>query len=260
MTNSIQPIARPPLIHESVQEAIRTYILDNRLQPGDVLPPETELARQLNVGRNSVREGVKVLEALGILEVRRGSGLFVRDFTFGPILDNLEYDLLRDLQELADILQVRRVLETGMIAAAMQVMGEDQRSRLRHIGEAMRTKAERNEDFFAEDREFHHQLYKGLNNQVLLKLLDTFWLIHNKVAIHSNVAAAEPVSPVDEAIAASNPTHRGRMRTYQTHALILEALFADDVAGTVTALHRHFALLEARIDHEQQQRTGEAPQ
>ena len=51
MEHAFKPLVRPALLHESVQEAIRSYIMDNNLRPGEALPPETDLARQLGVSR-----------------------------------------------------------------------------------------------------------------------------------------------------------------------------------------------------------------
>ena len=99
-TRSIKPLNRPPLLHVTVQESLRDYIESNGLKAGDPLPPETFLAQQLGVGRNSVREAIKALESLGILETRRGVGVFVKEFSFQPLLDNLAYglgDSLRDI-------------------------------------------------------------------------------------------------------------------------------------------------------------------
>ncbi|TIT84305.1 MAG: FadR family transcriptional regulator, partial [Mesorhizobium sp.] len=90
---SLEPLNRPPLLHVTVQESLRNYIEANRLKAGDALPPETFLAQQLGVGRNSVREAIKALESIGILETRRGIGVFVKEFSFKPLLDNLAYGL-----------------------------------------------------------------------------------------------------------------------------------------------------------------------
>ena len=93
-----QPLQRPPSLPETVQTAIRNFIADNNLRTGDALPPETQLTKQLGVSRNAIREAVKSLEMVGIVEVRRGSGLFVGDFSLDPLLDNLPYGLMSDLQ------------------------------------------------------------------------------------------------------------------------------------------------------------------
>ena len=78
----IPALKRSPPLHVSVQESLRSYIAENRLEAGAALPPEGELAQQLGVSRNSVREGIKALESVGVLEVRRGSGVFVMAFSF----------------------------------------------------------------------------------------------------------------------------------------------------------------------------------
>ena len=242
MEHSLRPLDRPPLLHQSVQNAIRAYIIDNNLQPGDPLPPETELGRQLGVSRNSVREAVKALESLSVLEVRRGSGIFVRDFSFEPLLDNLQYGLLFDVHELAEFLQVRRVLETGMIEDAMQIMNEEQLQTLEQIVERKHERAQRGEHFVKEDREFHQRLFERLGNQTFLKLLDTFWLAFRKA---SELAAIVDTQP---------------LVTYQAHADIVEAVQAGDVARARVALDQHYAGLEGRLANHEATRDKVSPE
>lgn len=230
----LQPLERPPSLYHSVQEAIRTYILDNSLQAGDALPPETEFARQLGVSRNLVREAVKALESLGVLEIRRGSGLFVRDFSFEPLLDNLYYGLLFDLRELAELLQVRRVLETGMMADVIQSLSAEQLAGLQGTVERMRLRAEKGEAFVEEDREFHQWLFQNLGNKTLLKLLDIFWLTFRKAAEHVDLWDYQPT------------------QTYRDHAAILEAVMARDVAQARTALDQHYQGLTEKLKRIQQ--------
>ena len=82
----ISALKRPPSLHVSVQESLRSYIAENHLEAGAPLPAEGDLAQQLGVSRNSVRESIKALESVGVLEVRRGSGVFVKAFSFEPLL------------------------------------------------------------------------------------------------------------------------------------------------------------------------------
>src|SRR6266567_958567 len=102
----LKSLGRKKLLYQAVQEEIKSYILKHRLVPGDAIPTEHELAQQLDISRNSVREAVKSLEALGILESRAGSGLYVRSFSFDSILNNLPYGLLFDLKVLMDLVEV----------------------------------------------------------------------------------------------------------------------------------------------------------
>jgi DNA-binding FadR family transcriptional regulator len=143
----IKPLTKPPSLHVTVQESLRGYIEDNQLKAGDALPPEAILAQQLGVSRNSVREAIKALESVGILETRRGIGVFVKEFSFQPLLDNLAYglgDALRDVEELRDL---RRVLETGLIHKTVEMISEEDLAALRQVTERMRRRAERNESF-----------------------------------------------------------------------------------------------------------------
>jgi DNA-binding FadR family transcriptional regulator len=232
---ALKPLARQRLLHHSVQDAVRDFILDNKLQAGDPLPPETDLARQLGVSRNSVREAVKALESLGILESRRGSGLFVRAFSFAPLLENLHYGLLFDLRELAELLEVRRVLETGLIGSAMAAMPETALAALRDDVTAMKERAGRGEGFEEEDRRFHQILFEPLGNRTVLKLLDTFWLTYREASRHADMRNPDPVS------------------TAKDHAAIYEAVAAGDIEEARTALDQHYAGVARRLARAQAQ-------
>ena len=235
METRLKPLVRPALLHHSVQDAIRAFILDNKLRAGDPLPPETDLARQLGVSRNSVREAVKALESLGILETRRGSGLFVRAFSFDPLLENLSYGLLFDLRELVELLEIRRTLETGLIGATMRVMPSTAVDELGAVVSAMAELANRGENFADEDRRFHQILFEPLGNLTLLKLLDVFWLTYREASRHTDMRNPDLIP------------------TYEDHASIFEAVAARDVEEARAALDRHYAGLAGRLARAQAQ-------
>ncbi len=122
---SIKPLTRAPLLHVSVQESLRAYIDDNGLEPGTMMPPESELATQLGVSRNSLREGIKALESVGVLESRRGIGIFVKAFSFEPLLDNLAYGLGGALRQIEEVIEIRRTLEVGLIGKTLEMIGDE---------------------------------------------------------------------------------------------------------------------------------------
>lgn len=116
--------ARIPAYRQA-QTAIKQYIEDHHLQPGDPLPSEGQLAKDMGMSRLSLREGVKTLEAVGILEARQGEGIYVKAFTFDSIFENLPYSFASDGQSLRDLLQVRTALEEGLVGmVASQVCPE----------------------------------------------------------------------------------------------------------------------------------------
>ena len=237
MAKALAPLDRAPLLYRSVQEAIKEYILDAGLHPGDMLPPETELARQLGVSRTSVREAVKALESLGLLEVRRGSGLVVREFSLQPLIEHLPYGRF-DLDELAEITEIRRVLEVGMIEAAMAAMPAATLDDLRRIIAQMEARAAQGVTAYAEDRLFHQLLFEALGNQTVLSLLDVFWLTFNKASAHVDLHDTDP------------------LHTAADHVAIVEAIAASDVKATRRALDRHYDGLKGRIARARRAREG----
>ena len=80
-------------IYQIANEEIKKYIIESGLKPGDKLLSEQELAINLGISRTSLREVLKGLQALGIIEVKPGDGIFLKEFNFDAILDNLSYSL-----------------------------------------------------------------------------------------------------------------------------------------------------------------------
>jgi len=226
----IKPLRRKQLLHQLAQEEIKSYIIEHSLKPGAPLPPETDLAQQLGIGRNSVREAVKALEALGILEARAGTGLFVRTFSFDSILDNLEYGLHFEIKRLADVLEVRYHLEYGMVPRVIESQTPEQTQRLRRVLRQMREVADRGGYSADYDETFHRLLYENIDNSVLLKILHVFWSIYRQA--QDMVSMPEPADPLD---------------TYQRHADIVEALEHRDVSAMQTAMVRHRKGVDTRV-------------
>ena len=228
----MQPLKKleRPLFYRVVQDSLKNYILENNLKPGDPLPAETELARQLGISRNSLRESAKALESVGILETRQGSGLFVKEFSFEPLLENMSYGLLFDLRQLAELLQVRKILENNLLGDAIQKMTDAQIKKLRDLLEKMRVRAEKGEAFPEEDRQFHRILFENQDNQILLKLLDVFWLAFHKATNRADLRNTNPLS------------------TYEDHLGILEAIVRKDVEQARKALEQHYSAIESRLE------------
>lgn len=230
-TRQLTALPRPPSLHESVQTALRDHILANGLKAGDGLPAEGALAQQLGVSRNSVREAVKGLVSLGILETRRGSGVFVKDFSLSLLIDNLPFNLLFDSSELADLLEVRRAVENDLVARAVANLSEQTKDDLARILAEMKAKADRGEDVLAEDRRFHRTLFADAGNAVALKLLDAFWLtMSHAVAQRAEIADDSPAD------------------TYRQHDAIYRAALDGDVDGVHEALSAHYTPILSRLD------------
>lgn len=219
---SIKPLKRAPLLHVSVQESIRAYINDNGLEAGAPLPPEGDLATRLGVSRNSVREGIKALESVGVLESRRGIGVFVKAFSFEPLLENLAYGLGNVLKQIEEVIIIRRTLEMGLIEKTLELIGPDDIRDLRRTLDEMKVFAERGESFPDQDRRFHQLLFRCQDNEVLLRLIEVFWLAFYKASDFVNLENSDP------------------MQTWRDHAAIVDAIEARDLASARDRLDKHY--------------------
>lgn len=235
MVPRLKPLDRPPSLHHSVQAALRHFIIDNNLQAGDPLPPEGTLARELGIGRNSVREGIKALESLGVLEVRRGVGAFVKAFTLEPLLENLPYTFGQSLRAVEDILQIRSALEVSLIEEVVNTISAEQLDTLQKITEAMAIKARRGEDFSDEDSAFHQALFAPLGNAMLLALNETFWRVFYKVAGPTRLETQDP------------------LKTWEDHVAIVDAVAARDVSASKQRLEQHYASISTRLRQRREQ-------
>ncbi|QPC80529.1 FadR family transcriptional regulator [Phototrophicus methaneseepsis] len=227
----LKPIKRDPLLYEIVRQRIVDYILANKLQPGEKLPPESELARQLQVSRASVREGIKALEVVGIVRIERGSGVYIEAFSFDPLLETLPYGFLFDLDQLSDLWKIRQILEIALIEEAIHLMTADRLAKLNDVVNTMHKEAVKGRAFPEQDRKFHQILFEHLNNRVLLKLLDTFWLTFRKAMQHTPNMAWD-VDP---------------MNTYKKHKNILDAIEAKNIEEARKALTYHYDDLTRKL-------------
>ena len=218
-----------PLCIDSYRTRSRSYITHNHLGPGDALPPEGQLAQDLGVSRSSVREAVKALESLGILEVRHGNGLFVREFNFDAVLDLLSYGLVFDTSRISDILQIRKWLETSAIGEVIACIGEDDIRRLEESLDHWEAAVAAGDVASQDDRAFHQALYQVLGNHSLLSLLDIFWAVFHAVPVRAITTDQQPTTTVGD------------------HRAILEAVRARDVALARRRILEHFHNLDERI-------------
>jgi DNA-binding FadR family transcriptional regulator len=219
---AVKPV-RIPRLHDAVQDNLRAFISDNGLRAGDSLPAEGDLAQSLGVSRNSVREAVKALESVGVLESRRGIGVFVKPFSFDPLLDNLAYGLGDSLAHIEHVLEVRRAIEVGLIDKALRLMGQDDHRALRECVDAMGAQAARGESFPDEDRRFHLLLFRCLDNAVLDHLIALFWATFHKISNFVNLRNSDPFA------------------TWRDHVAIVEAVTSGNVADARRRLDQHYA-------------------
>lgn len=222
-------LSRGPVLNRIIQDQIKLYITENKLESGDLLPPEGQLANDLGVSRGSVREAIKALESLGIVEVRHGDGVRVRAFNFDSIFDLLSYGLVFDPVKAAEILQIRVWLEEAAVADATTKISQAELDRMAVLLDQWEAKAARGEDVSSDDRSFHRMLYTPLSNESLIRLIDIFWVIYHGLAVQAIGIDHDPLT------------------TVKAHRELLDAIRARDVALATQRMRDHFRNLEARM-------------
>ena len=169
----------------ALQTRIMDLILEQGLDVGDALPTESELSAVLGVGRNTVRESLKVLQALGVIEIRHGFGMFVAPNNFSALTDGLAFrgrlSLRHRGEEARELIDVRQALESGLIGSAIDLMTDEQLGDLRGTMEQMEAAAEAGQPLAELDAEFHRRLYAPLNNELLINLMDVFWKVYRQI-------------------------------------------------------------------------------
>lgn len=218
-----------------VPELIKEFILLNRLSPGDPMPTEADLAEQLGVGRSSIREAIKVLIALDIVQVRHGHGTFVGELSLGAMVQSLAFrGLLNargDQHILTELVDIRQWLESALGERLLSGIDERHVLRLRRLAVTMQEKAAADIEFLPEDREFHECLMESTDNNLLVQLTGAFWDV---LAISQG----------------SLGRMSGLRESADAHVAIVEALEASDAEGYRAAIEAHYAPIRSRMARE----------
>jgi DNA-binding FadR family transcriptional regulator len=221
---TLKRLERRPLLSQSVQSEIRAYIVENALKPGSALPSESEFARQLSVSRNSVREAVKSLQTVGLIEARVGSGLFVRAFSMEVMLDNLPLNIGVDSEEFTQAFAARAYLELGMSEDVVTQATEAHLKQLRTVVDAWRSASTLGKYLPQRDLEFHKALAAPANNIVVSRLLEMLWEVRNR----ARQGGAIPRAKYPKA-------------QFERHEAIYQALRGRDLVAYRQAVNEHYA-------------------
>ena len=171
----LEPV-RPLALKERVIRQLTRLIDEGVLGPGDQLPSERELSEELQVSRGTVREAVQFLQTLGLLEIRHGSGTFIRPATDPSALrDEWREWTIRHAERIHDLLEIRKGLEPFAAELAAQRAGEEAVAAMEEALEQMQPAVD-SPDVAAlvqADLAFHHALCAAAGNAALTEFADT---------------------------------------------------------------------------------------
>jgi GntR family transcriptional repressor for pyruvate dehydrogenase complex len=227
MTNTPDELVQgsPNLLYERIANQVRELISSRNLGPGDRLPTERELAEMLGVSRMPIREAVRTLSAQGVVEVRRGRGMFVAARGIEATIEELSAELLKQRDVFKDLFAVRRLIEPAAAQWAANRVDDEGVEKLQGIvahmeaiGRAKRPDLDEMADL---DAHLHTEIAACTGNLVLLRLQRAMQDLHRE-QIETGIR------------------YRGRLpETIMDHERIVAAIVARDPVGAGLAMTDH---------------------
>jgi GntR family transcriptional repressor for pyruvate dehydrogenase complex len=226
--NEIYRPIKPKRISEEIVEQMKSLIFEGKLNPGERLPPERELADSLNVSRVSLREALNTLQGMGLLEIQQGNRTYVRPITTRSVHDPLVAFCKSSPTSVFQLLELRKHLEIGAASLAAERATPEHIKRLERILGEMKEDFQKNRLGARTDLEFHYTIAETTQNHAFLHLIST---IHDLLQEELRVAWGSVFNKKDK-----------RRRLMEQHQNIFYAIQNHDGqrAGEEAGLHLDF--------------------
>jgi GntR family transcriptional repressor for pyruvate dehydrogenase complex len=208
-------------IAEEVADRVRTLMLDGTFPAGEPLPSERHLAERFGVSRGSIRDALRTLETIGLLETRHGQGTFPHELSVdrlvAPLASVMAYR--SDLQD--ELLDVRRMFEPAVARVAALRATEEDLADLQRILDTQRQKLKSGQSAIVEDTAFHAVLARATRNRVVMSIMATL----NDLLVESRTQSLQ---------------QKGRpARSVDGHEAVVAALRRQDADGASQAMYNH---------------------
>jgi GntR family transcriptional repressor for pyruvate dehydrogenase complex len=227
---NLDPI-RKRSIAEEISERILKLLRDRKLHPGDKLPPERELADMLGVSRPSLREALRALSLMNIIEIRHGDGTYVSSLDPDQLFDHLEFVFDLDESTLVQLFEARKVVEVGCVALAATHITSDELALLDSIVAQSAATVEDADAFLAADLALHKVVIEASNNPMLIRFM----------------ASISQLGMVSRRITGSSAAVR--KQSIQDHRAIVAALKAGNPEAASQAMLEHLNNVEKSLEH-----------
>lgn len=216
----IEPIKRTR-IPEEIASRIRSLIEDGTYEADKPLPPERVLAQRFDVSRGSVRDALRMLEMIGLLETRHGQGTYPRELDVEKLVTPLASVLSFNSRLQDELLDVRRMFEPAVARVAASRITADELEELDRILASQRARLRGGDTTIDDDTEFHAAIARATHNRVVEHIMQTL----NELLVTSRTQTLK---------------QPGRQqRSIRGHASVVAALREGDSDGAAVAMTRH---------------------
>lgn len=212
---------------KSLFDRVKDLILEDDLVVGDLLPSEAMLIERFGCSRASIREALKQLQMLGLVEIRRGIGTYVGPFTVSTLLDSIAFGAVvksrTNPNTFLELLETRIALDHGMAPAICRAFTDQDTPELDSLVDEMEQAAAAGENFLGPDKEFHYHMQSAVGNEFALDLVSNFWSVFVDIGLNSLFRSQTSLADVAQA-----------------HRELLDAAKSGDVARYQDAVTWHY--------------------
>jgi GntR family transcriptional repressor for pyruvate dehydrogenase complex len=224
------PVERT-ILWEQVAEQLMAMLRARHLRPGDKLPPERELAAMMQVSRPSLREALRALTMMNVLEVRQGAGTFVTSLETELLVEHLDFVLSLDESSLIDLFEARKIVEIGITGLAAQRITEEELAELEAGLARSQDALHHPVDFLQADEQLHKTITQAARNPIMSRVIDSI----SRLLLVSRSRTVE-IAGVRE-------------QTVEDHRAIIAALKRRDPEAAQEAMLQHLNNVEQRLLH-----------
>jgi GntR family transcriptional repressor for pyruvate dehydrogenase complex len=221
----IEPI-KSTRIYEEIVRQIKLMIGEGRLKSGDQLPPERDLAEKFVVSRTSVREALRALESLGLVEIRPGEGTFVRQVSVEALIEPLALVMLSQREAIGELFEARRLLEPSIAGLAARRATPDEIHEMERILDDQAKEIAAGRTGIAQDAQFHAAIGTAAHNRAITRIVHAIMDLLTQSREESLNTPGRPE------------------RSHQNHRRILEAIARRDDSGAEHAMREHLLAVE----------------
>jgi GntR family transcriptional regulator, transcriptional repressor for pyruvate dehydrogenase complex len=224
---NIDPIKREPVATQIARRLVEV-ILSGEIEPGARMPSERQLAESFGVGRSAMREALKALTLIGLVEVRQGDGTFLRRADSALLPEVIEWGLLLGEPRTMDLVEARQEIEIVLAGLAAQRRSDEEIAQLRRLLEKMEH-ATTAAEFVESDVAFHLVLANASRNSALRD-------IHSSIQALLRAWILRAISSGDS-----------MLPSYAEHVPVFEAVERGDAAAAREAMATHMSSAAARL-------------
>jgi GntR family transcriptional repressor for pyruvate dehydrogenase complex len=220
---------RSTRIYEEIIRQVKQMIAEGRLKSGDRLPPERDLAEKFVVSRTSLREALRALESLGLVEIRPGEGTFVRKVSVEALIQPLALIMASQREAIGELFEARRLLEPAIAALASgRATPEEIQEMERILDEQSKAIAAGNTGL-AQDAAFHAAIGIAAHNRAITRIAHALMDLLTQSREESLNTPGRPT------------------RSHEDHRRILAAIGRRDERAAELAMREHLQAVEALV-------------